>query len=776
MMTWILALVAIQIAVSSPDGSCDASGVDADLSQCGAPRVTDEALTEFFGEFRRRSDSWLVAVSTMMASDAASKRQSKPPSRQVAEKSFVSAATLLGGPLLHNTVATAWRNLSSTSIKEAPDLEELSAHFVWRYYDALTKVLGEDKMTAVVTRALKSLAKFPNATWIRAGLLLASDSSLTRSTLNMLREAADTQPSNTEICLRLGLTFEGFMDNSKALKVLTKCADNAFGQTDVDARLLTQYAYVAAKHGNPDGGHIRSVLSRAARLASSFERASSTRNDGWWAGAIASVYEASMFDNKVPTAICGRIFRIDRDLSFRPDDCLRRLELGVLLRDLNQVPAAVSVGKELLATLVFDCPNMTEIMSGMGQHWIDEPDAKANRMGLAGSLNARADLRKGIRDLGLEAPSSRERLLQVYRTAKVVERLPSPAEGASRCELESSIRPRVTAPGREEARGCPVVKATNFAKRCLKRRVPCVLREVAKDFLRIDASAEAPSRGLLERWAMLAPNATVSVAFPFDAVDAESFPSVNSVRNTQEFRAESNEKVDINSDSKDTQWTLVRPRQWWMRFSDAVTWASKHPSQDFYLKQMMLVDLGPKVLADLKQPSWVSSAELKLFSPNLWFASGPVVTGYHWDAFDNLMLQLGGEKEVVVLAPSEKDNLYYEDVDQAVARAELNDSSTTVDATGFTFLNRIDDTHSVIDVARPSALVMAKFPRYAEARGATCKLKPGDVLYIPAFWHHAVATTPGPKCQGVSLNLWYTHPDRPQSFDEALNRSKKIRG
>ena len=47
--------------------------------------------------------------------------------------------------------------------------------------------------------------------------------------------------------------------------------------------------------------------------------------------------------------------------------------------------------------------------------------------------------------------------------------------------------------------------------------------------------------------------------------------------------------------------------------------------------------------------------------------------------------------------------------------------------------------------------------RYLAAQGARrAVLRPGDVLYIPRYWHHAVSTVPDKTCVAASLNFWYT--------------------
>ena len=55
------------------------------------------------------------------------------------------------------------------------------------------------------------------------------------------------------------------------------------------------------------------------------------------------------------------------------------------------------------------------------------------------------------------------------------------------------------------------------------------------------------------------------------------------------------------------------------------------------------------------------------------------------------------------------------------------------------------DRYAMPDLERPNA---AAWPALAGARGSVALLRPGDLLFVPAFWR-ALAGAPGP-CHGVS--------------------------
>ena len=114
---------------------------------------------------------------------------------------------------------------------------------------------------------------------------------------------------------------------------------------------------------------------------------------------------------------------------------------------------------------------------------------------------------------------------------------------------------------------------------------------------------------------------------------------------------------------------------------------------------------------------------------NLWIGGRGCVTGLHNDDEDNFLVQCFGSKRVVLFPPEAGENLYVND---------KYDSGT-----------RCCDVN-VFDVDE------ARFPRFFQAKGKeVIDLSPGDVLFIPAFWWHAVITT---SDTSISLNSFVSRP------------------
>lgn len=105
----------------------------------------------------------------------------------------------------------------------------------------------------------------------------------------------------------------------------------------------------------------------------------------------------------------------------------------------------------------------------------------------------------------------------------------------------------------------------------------------------------------------------------------------------------------------------------------------------------------------------------------------------HHDTTDNVLLQIVGQKRVILFPPSQMTNLY------------TKGSSSRV--------------------TNPDAPDLQRFPRFAEAlkHAMVVVLKPGDMLFIPAnWWHHVTALT---SC--IGLNLFYLRPSMDASLFDA---------
>ncbi|BDA41177.1 probable tRNA wybutosine-synthesizing protein 5 at C-terminar half [Coccomyxa sp. Obi] len=133
----------------------------------------------------------------------------------------------------------------------------------------------------------------------------------------------------------------------------------------------------------------------------------------------------------------------------------------------------------------------------------------------------------------------------------------------------------------------------------------------------------------------------------------------------------------------------------------------------------------PELAADLCLPQLFPPDQL--FSSVLRISSEGLRLWTHFDVMDNLLCQIRGTKLVRLWPPLEESKLY------------MTGSSSEV--------TDIDDPDPV------------KYPLFVRATHFDCILHPGDVLYIPALWHHNVLTEEGSGFS-VSVNVFWRDMDK----------------
>jgi hypothetical protein len=115
-------------------------------------------------------------------------------------------------------------------------------------------------------------------------------------------------------------------------------------------------------------------------------------------------------------------------------------------------------------------------------------------------------------------------------------------------------------------------------------------------------------------------------------------------------------------------------------------------------------------------------------APTMWFGNRAIVAP-HYDIQDNIACVVAGERKFTVFPPDQINNLYI---------------GPTLGAPGGVPI-------SMVDLRDPD---MARYPRFAEALEAAQQavLEPGDAVYIPALWWHAVESL---QRFNVLVNYWW---------------------
>jgi lysine-specific demethylase 8 len=168
----------------------------------------------------------------------------------------------------------------------------------------------------------------------------------------------------------------------------------------------------------------------------------------------------------------------------------------------------------------------------------------------------------------------------------------------------------------------------------------------------------------------------------------------------------------------------------------------------------------PELWPDVRFPPFVD--EDKYRTVNFWFGPGNNFTPLHYDAADNFLAQIRGRKQVILCPPREIARCYPFPLSYA--------------ANPFSYAA---NHFSQVNVVSPD---LTRFPGWAHADRAVLELGPGDMLFIPVYWWHAVwGIDPN-----MSINYWWRarpakllrHPRQTAAWTakRALKVFKDVRG
>ncbi|MDH7970776.1 cupin-like domain-containing protein [Sphingomonas sp. AR_OL41] len=126
--------------------------------------------------------------------------------------------------------------------------------------------------------------------------------------------------------------------------------------------------------------------------------------------------------------------------------------------------------------------------------------------------------------------------------------------------------------------------------------------------------------------------------------------------------------------------------------------------------------------------------------PRLWIGNA-IRVATHYDLMENVGVVIAGRRRFTLFPPDQLPNLY-------MGPLELTPAGTPV---------------SVVDPAAPD---LARYPRFAEAsrHAQVAELEPGDAIYIPFHWWHAVDSL---APVNLFMNYWWN--PAPPGLGDAYN-------
>jgi hypothetical protein len=142
----------------------------------------------------------------------------------------------------------------------------------------------------------------------------------------------------------------------------------------------------------------------------------------------------------------------------------------------------------------------------------------------------------------------------------------------------------------------------------------------------------------------------------------------------------------------------------------------------YYLRARLPGTL-PRLADEIDTPVYCAGG--RRLRKNLWFSAPGTITSLHFDLPHNLVAQIHGKKRFILFPSRERLNLYpHPWISSSPHLAQIN----------------------------PENPDFMRYPRLARARGYSCTLEPGDLLFMPSrTWHHARSLT-----SSISVNFWWT--------------------
>jgi len=166
-----------------------------------------------------------------------------------------------------------------------------------------------------------------------------------------------------------------------------------------------------------------------------------------------------------------------------------------------------------------------------------------------------------------------------------------------------------------------------------------------------------------------------------------------------------------------------------------------------YLAQLNMLKL-PKLLSQVCLPAALPGSKLTM--ANIWVGGDLMKNGLHFDNFDNLLHQIRGRKRALLFPPTDTENLYYSAA--TIRRHDINLTQPKPFEGSGSHHDQI--RHNVARVDVFAADVASTHPKVKDTSPMICELEPGDAMFLPKGWHHAVISH-APLRRNLAVNTWY---------------------
>ena len=149
-------------------------------------------------------------------------------------------------------------------------------------------------------------------------------------------------------------------------------------------------------------------------------------------------------------------------------------------------------------------------------------------------------------------------------------------------------------------------------------------------------------------------------------------------------------------------------------------------------------------------------------------------TSFHKDHYENIFVVIAGEKEFHLLPPHEGFRLSSRTYRAATFKATEDRGAYEIrpDPDG------AEVNWSSLDLDMQEEHQEEHFPHFASRSWPTpitCKVKEGDIMYLPPIWWHYVRQTVDKENRCIAVNFWYDMQFGPTTiasmFSDVLSKS-----
>lgn len=141
-----------------------------------------------------------------------------------------------------------------------------------------------------------------------------------------------------------------------------------------------------------------------------------------------------------------------------------------------------------------------------------------------------------------------------------------------------------------------------------------------------------------------------------------------------------------------------------------------------YIQQHSIAQKFPALQPQVARPAWLDGTKL-MHEINLWLGSAGCFSPLHYDNADNFLVQVAGRKHLTLFDKRDTPRLY-PNVGQELPHC------------------------SMVNLRMPD---YTRFPLIHGAQAYSAMLEPGDLIYIPRRWWHAVHSLD----TSISINYWW---------------------